>query len=95
MSQSDSPPEPGDKVEPIEYDAMLETLDTAITEVEEKIDSGRIRDVEKEKTWIQYYRALAYLIRTKRQVLEDKTLDELADEIEGLKETDTENDTDG
>lgn len=87
MSMPDSPPEPG--VEPTEYDDMLDSLDGAIENVEEKIENGRIRDVEKEKTRIQYYRVLAYLVRTKRQVLEDKTLDDLADEIEELKENDT------
>lgn len=67
------------------YDVMLEQLDRTIDEISEKIESGRIRDAEKEKVRIQYYRALGYLIRTKCKVLEDKSLDELADEIEELK----------
>lgn len=86
MSTPDMPTEP--PVEPSEYDEMLESLDTAITEVEYKIEDGRIRDIEKEQTRIKYYRVLAYLIRTKRQVLEDKTLDDLAEEIEALKDGD-------
>lgn len=71
-----------------DLDAMIESLDSAINAVEHKIESGRIRDVEKEKVRIQYYRALSTLIRTKRRVLEDKTLEELAAEIEELKEED-------
>lgn len=72
-----------------ELDAMLEQLDGAIDEIEHKIESGRIRDVETEKVRIQYFRALSTLIRTKRRVLEDKTLEDLAKEIEELKEEDT------
>ena len=68
---------------------MIEQLDAAIDEIEHKIESGRIRDVETEKVRIQYFRALSTLIRTKRRVLEDKTLEELAAEIEELKEEDT------
>lgn len=67
------------------YDVMLEQLDAAIDEIVDKIDSGRIRDVEKEKVRIKYYRTLGYLIRTKQGVLEDKTLEELAEEVEELK----------
>jgi hypothetical protein len=64
---------------------MLEQLDAAIGEIGDKIESGRIRDAEKEKVRIQYYRALGYLIRTKRKVLEDKTLEELEAEVQELK----------
>lgn len=64
---------------------MLETLNNTIGELTDRIENGRIRDVETEKCRIQQYRALAYLIRTKQSVLEDKTLDELADEIDQLK----------
>jgi hypothetical protein len=68
-----------------DYNVMLEQLDHAIDEITEKIDSGRIRNPETDKVRIQYYRALGYLVRTKRQVLEDKTLEELATEIEAMK----------
>lgn len=68
------------------YDVMLEQLDGAIDELTYKIEDGRVRDAEKEKVRIQQYRALGYLIRTKKKVLEDKTLEELADEIAALKE---------
>lgn len=68
-----------------DYEVMLENLDDAIEEITEKIESGRIRNPEHEKVRIKYYRALGYLVRTKRKVLEDKTLEELATEIEAMK----------
>ncbi len=68
-----------------EYDEMLEDLDRAIGELTEKIENGRIRDAERDKVRVKQYRALAYLIRTKQQVLEDVTLQELEAEIEELK----------
>jgi len=81
---SDTPPPPDLATE--NYEAMLEQLDAAIGEIGDKIESGRIRDAEKEKVRIQYYRALGYLIRTKRKVLEDKTLEDLEAEIQELKD---------
>lgn len=80
---SDSPPSPDLATE--NYDVMLEQLDKAIGEIVEKIESGRIRNPEHEKVRIKYYRALGYLIRTKRKVLEDKTLEDLEAEIQDLK----------
>ena len=67
------------------YEAMLETLNSTIAELTDRIENGRIRDTETEKVRIQQYRALAYLIRTKQSIVEDKTLDELAEEIDELK----------
>lgn len=80
---SDSPPPPDLATE--NYDVMLEQLDKAIGEIVEKVESGRIRNPEHEKVRIKYYRALGYLIRTKRKVLEDKTLEDLEAEIQELK----------
>lgn len=76
---SDSPP-PDLATE--NYDVMLEQLDKTIGE---KVESGRIRNPEHEKVRIKYYPALGYLIRTKRKVLEDKTLEDLEAEIQELK----------
>ena len=83
MSMTDSPPTPDLNTD--DYEAMLEQLDNAIDEIADKIENGRIRDPEKDKVRIQYYRALGYLVRTKRQVLEDKTLEELEAEIQAMK----------
>jgi hypothetical protein len=74
MSQADSPPTPDLATD--NYDAMLEKLDTAIDEITDKVENGRIRNPEHEKVRIKYYRALGYLIRTRRQVLEDRELQE-------------------
>jgi transcription initiation factor IIE alpha subunit len=68
-----------------DYDQMLAELDRAIDELTDKIENGRIRDPERDKTRVKQYRALGYLIRTKQQVLEDVTLQELEAEIEQLK----------
>lgn len=69
-----------------EYDAMLEQLDAGIAEIINKIEDDDLEDPDIETTRIRYYRTLGYLIRTKRQVLKDRTLEELAEEIETLKE---------
>jgi hypothetical protein len=80
---SDSSPHPDLATE--NYGVMLEQLDKGIGEIVEKVESGRIRNPEHEKVRIRYYRALGYLIRTKRKVLEDKTLEDLEAEIQELK----------
>jgi len=90
---SDSPPSPDLATE--NYDVMIEQLDTAIGEIVEKVENGRIRDPENEKVRIKYYRALGYLVRTKRQVLEDKTLEDLEAEIQELKRARGTGDIDG
>jgi hypothetical protein len=69
-----------------DYDLMLGQLDDAISELTEKIENGRIRDPERDKVRCQMYRTLGYLIRTRRKVMEDATLQELEAEIEALKE---------
>jgi hypothetical protein len=68
------------------YDAMLSVLDTSIREITEKIESGRIRDPENEKVRIKWHRALGYMVRTKREVVKDATLEELAERIDQLEE---------
>lgn len=87
MRDSDTlPGDPEDGEDVGEYDAMIEQLDGAISEITEKIQNGRIRDPEKDKVRVQYYRTLGYMMRTKRKILEDRTLEELAEEIEELRE---------
>ena len=80
---TDRPPAPD--VSAGNYDVMLEQIDRTIDTLVEKIEDGRISDPEREKVRLKQYRALGYLIRTKRKVLEDKTLEELAAEVEALK----------
>lgn len=80
MSQTESPPTPDLGTD--NYDAMLEKLDIAIDEVTDKVENGRIRNPEHEKVRIKYYRVLGYLIRTRRQILEDRELQEFRDALE-------------
>lgn len=68
-----------------DYDEMLETLDVAIDEARHKLESGRIRDEEKERVRIKWVRALAYAVNVRRQVANDRDLEELAGEIDELK----------
>ncbi|MFC7175324.1 hypothetical protein ACFQL0_21690 [Haloplanus litoreus] len=63
---------------------MLETLDTAIEEAKRKVESGRVYDAENEKVRIKWIRALAYAVNVRRQVTNDRTLEELAERIEQL-----------
>jgi len=69
-----------------DYDKMLETLDVAIEEAERKIENGRVRSPENEKVRIKWVRALAYSLNVRRQIANDRDLEELAAEVEALKE---------
>lgn len=69
-----------------DYDTMLTQLDGAIEELTDKIENGRIRDPERDKVRLKQYRTLGYLIRTKRKVLEDTTLQELERRLDELEE---------
>lgn len=69
-----------------DYQEMLDTLDVAIEEARRKIDSGRVYDEEKEKVRIKWIRALAYALNVRRQITNDRDLEELAEEVERLKE---------
>lgn len=68
-----------------DYQSMLDTLDIAIEEAEYKIEEGRVRSPENEKVRIKWVRALAYAVNVRRQVANDRDLEELAEEIEELK----------
>jgi len=69
-----------------DYDAMLQTLDVAIEAAREKIESGRIRDEDKEKIRIKWVRALAYSLNVRRQIAADRDLEELTERLEQLEE---------
>jgi hypothetical protein len=68
-----------------DYGDMLATLDSAIEEAQRKVESGRVYDAENEKVRIKWIRALAYTVNVRRQVANDRDLEELAEEIEHLK----------
>ena len=73
-------------LDPTDYDAMLETLDVGVAEARRKIENGRVRSPENEKVRIKWVRALAYAVNVRRQVANDRDLQELAEEVEALKE---------
>ena len=68
------------------YGEMLDTLDVAIAEAQRKVESGRVYDVENEKVRIKWIRALAYAVNIRRQVANDRDLEELAAEVKQLKQ---------
>lgn len=74
----------GAREEPSEYDALAETLDAAIEEARDKVESGRVYDAENEKVRIKWIRALAYAVNVRRQVTNDRDLAELTERVEQL-----------
>lgn len=69
-----------------DYEKMLDTLDVAIDEARYKIENGRVRSPENEKVRIKWVRALAYALNVRRQIASDRDLEELAAEVEALKD---------
>lgn len=74
-----------DTVETVDYDSMLADLDVAIEEARYKVENGRVRSPENEKVRIKWVRALAYTVNVRRQVANDRDLQDLAEEVEALK----------
>lgn len=68
-----------------DHEQMLAVLDAAIDEAHRKVESGRVYDVENEKVRIKWIRALAYAINVRRQIVVDRDLEELREEVEELK----------
>ena len=68
--------------------------DEALAELNEVVDyarykslgDGRIRSPEKERIRLKYLRLIVSALDSRRQYLADKDIDELADEVERLKE---------
>ena len=69
-----------------DYGDLLDDLDVAIEEARKKIDSGRVYDAENEKVRIKWIRALAYAANVRRQVMNDRDLQELSERLERLEE---------
>jgi len=86
MTSDSSDASTGARVDTTDYGDMLDTLDVAIEEAQRKIESGRVYDPENEKVRIKWIRALAYTVNVRRQVANDRDLQELAEEIEQLKQ---------
>jgi hypothetical protein len=73
-------------VETTDWESMLETLDVAIDEASYKIENGRIRSPENEKVRIKWVRALAYAMNVRRQIANDRDLEELAERLEQIEQ---------
>ena len=70
-----------------ERDEALATLREVVDEARYKtLGDGRIRSPEKERIRLKYYRVIISAQETRRKILADKELEELAAEIEQLKE---------
>ena len=69
-----------------DYDWMIEQLDEAISEARRKVESGRVYDAENEKVRIKWIRALAYAMNVRRQITENRDLEELTERLEQLEE---------
>lgn len=80
------PPEPEPFDENMDRSDVLDMVETAMQEVHSKVESGRVYDPENEKIRIKWVKALGYLANQHRQIQKDKDLEELAEEIERLKE---------
>jgi len=59
----------------------------AIEEARRKVENGRVYDAENEKVRIKWIRALAYAVNVRRQVTNDRDLEELGERIEALEES--------
>ena len=75
-----------DEDAPPDREEVLDLLDDAIREAHRKVESGRVTDAENEKVRVQWVRALGYLAGQYRQLMKDKELEEMQEEIELLKE---------
>jgi hypothetical protein len=76
--------EPDD--DPDEYDDLLGQLDVAIDEAKRKVEQGRVYDADNEKVRIKWIRALAYAANVRRQIMNDRDLQELSERLERLEE---------
>ena len=70
-----------------DYDYMLAAIDSALEEALYKIEGdGRLTDVKREKVRVDYLRAIGYLVGQRRQVAQDRNLEELAERIDRLEQ---------
>mgnify|MGYP007116965287 CR=1 FL=1 len=68
-------------------DEALATLDDVVGEARYKsLGDGRIRSPEKERIRLKYLRVIISAQNTRRKILADKELEELAERLEALEE---------
>ena len=69
-----------------DYDDLLATLDVLEKEALRKVESGRVYDPENERVRIKWIRIAKDVVAEKRKVAAERDLEELAQEVERLKE---------
>jgi len=79
-----APEETGPEVE--SYDDLLATLDVLEQEALRKVESGRVYDATNEKVRIKWIRITKDIVAEKRKVKAERDLEELAEQVEMLKE---------
>lgn len=67
-----------------DYDEMIDILNVGISEAVRKVDEGRVRSPENERVRIKWIRCLAYAVNIRRQVTNDRDLEELAERLDAL-----------
>lgn len=72
--------------DPPTRDEILSLLEDGIREAHRKVESGRVRDPEKEKVRQGWHRTLGYLAGQYRQLKKDEDLEELEEQVELLKD---------
>lgn len=88
MSDGNASAGASDDAVPDDYERMLGQVDVAIEEALRKVKQGRVYDAENEKVRIKWIRALAYAVNVRRQVTQDRDLEELTERIKQLEESD-------
>jgi hypothetical protein len=75
-----------DDVENMDREEVLGLLEDAMAEAHRKVTSGRVRSPEKDKVRQGWLKTLGYLAGQHRQLAKDRDLEELAEDIEDLRE---------
>ena len=70
----------------LDREEVLELLEEVLEEAHRKATDGRVRDAENEKVRIQWIKAVGYLVGQYRQMVKDKDLEEMQEEINRLKD---------
>jgi hypothetical protein len=69
----------------VDYEIMLDKLDSSIDILQDKIENGRIKDPDKEKVRVRYHKELRQTIATRLEVVEQRDLQDMAETVEELK----------
>jgi hypothetical protein len=80
----DETPHGGDA--PPNREEVLALLNDGMREAHEKVTSGRVYDAENEKVRQKWIRTLAYVAGQYRQLKKDEELEDMASELEELRE---------